>query len=121
MTDPLSTGEQQTPNTVTADCAEHDIGTSSTGHKLRLPSLNRVDSSPERGCQDGDSDAYHFIGHAHSSDALHWAVDHGAANPLVQADYTYRASSPLSSCLGITAPIALPAGPTGLICPRPAR
>lgn len=46
------------------------------------------------GCQDGDSDAYHFIGYAHSSDALHWTVDNGASNPLVQADYTYPTTSP---------------------------
>lgn len=46
------------------------------------------------GCQDGDSDAYHFIGHAHSSDAVHWTVDNGAANPLVQVDYTYPTTSP---------------------------
>ncbi|MGH3770863.1 MAG: hypothetical protein ACRDRW_05625 [Pseudonocardiaceae bacterium] len=46
------------------------------------------------GCQDGDSDAYHFIGHAHSSDAVHWTVDNGASNPLVQVDYTYPTTSP---------------------------
>ncbi|MGH3763589.1 MAG: hypothetical protein ACRDS0_25915 [Pseudonocardiaceae bacterium] len=46
------------------------------------------------GCQDGDSDAYHFIGHAHSRDAVHWTVDNGAANPLVQVDYTYPTTSP---------------------------
>ena len=46
------------------------------------------------GCQDGDSDAYDFIGHAHSSDAVHWTVDNGAANPLVQVDYTYPTTSP---------------------------
>jgi hypothetical protein len=46
------------------------------------------------GCQDGDSDAYHFIGHAHSNDTVHWTVDNGAANPLVQVDYTYPTTSP---------------------------
>ncbi|HEY6423482.1 MAG TPA: hypothetical protein VIY28_09605 [Pseudonocardiaceae bacterium] len=46
------------------------------------------------GCQDGDSDAYHFIGYAHSRDAVHWTVDNGATNPLVQVDYTYPTTSP---------------------------
>ena len=46
------------------------------------------------GCQDGDSDAYHFIGHAHSTDAVHWTVDNGPTNPLVQVDYTYPTTSP---------------------------
>ncbi|MBV8542027.1 MAG: hypothetical protein JO364_00545 [Pseudonocardiales bacterium] len=45
-------------------------------------------------CQDGDSDAYHFIGYAHSRDAVHWTVDNGASNPLVQVDYTYPTTGP---------------------------
>lgn len=46
------------------------------------------------GCNDGDADAYHFIGYAHSSDAVHWTVDNGVTNPLVQVDYTYPSSLP---------------------------
>ncbi|WP_322748993.1 MULTISPECIES: hypothetical protein [unclassified Frankia] len=38
-------------------------------------------------CDDGDSDAYHYIGYAHSSDAVHWTVDNGITNPLVGTDY----------------------------------
>lgn len=45
-------------------------------------------------CQDGDSDAYHFIGYAHSADAVNWTVDNGAANPLVQVDYGYPTALP---------------------------
>jgi len=45
-------------------------------------------------CQDGDSDAYHFIGYAHSADAMNWTVDNGAANPLVQVDYSYPTALP---------------------------
>ncbi len=45
-------------------------------------------------CQDGDSDAYHFIGYAHSTDAVNWTVDNGAANPLVQVDYSYPTALP---------------------------
>ncbi|MGH3428421.1 MAG: hypothetical protein ACRDQZ_12780, partial [Mycobacteriales bacterium] len=45
-------------------------------------------------CQDGDSDAYHFIGHAYSTDTVHWTVDNGATTPLVQVDYTYPTTSP---------------------------
>ena len=51
-------------------------------------------------CQDGDSDAYHFIGYAHSSDALTWTVDNGAANPLVQVDYSYPSSLPAAYFTG---------------------
>ncbi|GGR35268.1 hypothetical protein [Deinococcus ruber] len=51
-------------------------------------------------CQDGDSDAYHFIGYAHSTDALNWTIDNGAANPLVQVDYSYPASMPAAYSTG---------------------
>ena len=51
-------------------------------------------------CQDGDSDAYHFIGYAHSMDALSWTVDNGASSPLVQVDYSYPASLPAASFSG---------------------
>jgi hypothetical protein len=45
-------------------------------------------------CQDGDSDAYHFIGYAHSTDLVNWSVDNGATNPLVAVDYTYPQTAP---------------------------
>ena len=62
-------------------------------------------------CQDGDSDAYHFIGYAHSSDALNWTVDNGAANPLVQVDYSYPATSPAAYSTGrVYSPTVLPNG-----------
>ncbi|GAA4016147.1 hypothetical protein GCM10022631_30610 [Deinococcus rubellus] len=51
-------------------------------------------------CQDGDSDAYHFIGYAHSKDAVSWTVDQGAQNPLVQVDYSYPAASPAANYSG---------------------
>ncbi|WP_425148582.1 hypothetical protein [Deinococcus sp.] len=51
-------------------------------------------------CQDGDSDAYHFIGYAHSKDALNWTVDNGAANPLVQVDYSYPSALPAAYSTG---------------------
>ena len=60
-------------------------------------------------CQDGDSDAYHFLGYAHSQDAVNWTVDNGAANPLVQVDYSYPASLPAAYFSGrVYAPTVLP-------------
>jgi hypothetical protein len=35
------------------------------------------------GCIDGDSDAFHYIGYAESSDLLHWNVVYGINNPIV--------------------------------------
>lgn len=35
------------------------------------------------GCIDGDSDAFHYIGYAESTDLLHWTVVNGINNPLV--------------------------------------
>jgi len=35
------------------------------------------------GCYDGDSDAFHYIGYAESSDLLHWTVVNGINNPIV--------------------------------------
>jgi len=35
------------------------------------------------GCVDGDSDAFHYIGYAESSDLLHWTVVNGINNPVV--------------------------------------
>ena len=35
------------------------------------------------GCVDGDSDAFHYIGYAESSDLLHWTVVNGINHPIV--------------------------------------
>jgi len=41
------------------------------------------------GCIDGDSDAFHYIGYAESSDLLHWNVINGINNPIVSTqNYT---------------------------------
>src|SRR5216684_3464835 len=41
------------------------------------------------GCIDGDSDAFHYIGYAESSDLLHWSVINGINNPIVSTqNYT---------------------------------
>ncbi len=34
------------------------------------------------GCIDGDSDAFHYIGYAESSDLIHWNVVNGINNPI---------------------------------------
>src|ERR1700730_1048977 len=35
------------------------------------------------GCVDGDSDAFHYIGYAESSDLVHWSVVNGINNPII--------------------------------------
>jgi hypothetical protein len=35
------------------------------------------------GCVDGDSDAFHYIGYAESTDLIHWQVINGINNPVV--------------------------------------
>ena len=35
------------------------------------------------GCVDGDSDAFHYIGYAESSDLIHWTVINGINNPII--------------------------------------
>ncbi len=35
------------------------------------------------GCIDGDSDAFHYIGYAESTDLIHWGVITGINNPVV--------------------------------------
>jgi hypothetical protein len=41
------------------------------------------------GCIDGDSDAFHYIGYAESTDLLNWAVVNGINNPILStATYT---------------------------------
>jgi hypothetical protein len=44
-------------------------------------------------CGDGDSDAYHYIGYAHSADARHWIVDNDINSPLVSVDYSNLGTS----------------------------
>ena len=34
-------------------------------------------------CVDGDSDAFHYIGYAESSDLIHWSVVNGINNPII--------------------------------------
>ncbi len=38
------------------------------------------------GCIDGDSDAFHYIGYAESTDLIHWHVIHGINNPIVSVN-----------------------------------
>jgi hypothetical protein len=46
------------------------------------------------GCIDGDSDAFHYIGYAESSDLIHWSVVNGINNPIVStAPYTITVDS----------------------------
>ena len=43
------------------------------------------------GCIDGDSDAFHYIGYAESTDLLHWTVINGINNPIVSTqNYTIK-------------------------------
>jgi hypothetical protein len=35
------------------------------------------------GCVDGDSDAFHYIGYAESTDLIHWSVINGINNPII--------------------------------------
>src|SRR5262249_41468208 len=34
-------------------------------------------------CIDGDSDAFHYIGYAESTDLVHWTVINGISNPII--------------------------------------
>ena len=38
------------------------------------------------GCIDGDSDAFHYIGYAESTDLIHWHVINGINNPIVSVN-----------------------------------
>lgn len=55
-------------------------------------------------CYDGDSDAYHYIGYAHtdSPNPLTWSVDRGYGNPFVSVDFTYPQDKPRSYYTGRT-------------------
>jgi len=69
------------------------------------------------GCIDGDSDAFHYIGYAESTDLLNWKVVNGINNPIVStANYTITVDAnglpifPPSTATGttITVPSATP-------------
>lgn len=46
------------------------------------------------GCIDGDSDAFHYIGYAESTDLIHWQVVNGINNPIVStAPFTIQVNS----------------------------
>jgi hypothetical protein len=46
------------------------------------------------GCIDGDSDSFHYIGYAESSDLLHWTVVNGINNPIVSThSFTIKVDS----------------------------
>ncbi len=59
------------------------------------------------GCIDGDSDAFHYIGYAESSDLLHWTVVNGINNPIVSTQ-TYKITVDAKGL-----PIFLPSTATG--------
>jgi hypothetical protein len=62
------------------------------------------------GCIDGDSDAFHYIGYAESSDLIHWDVINGINNPIVStAPFTIAVDS-----TGVPAP---PGGGTPITVP----
>lgn len=64
------------------------------------------------GCIDGDSDAFHYIGYAESSDLLHWTVVNGLNNPIVStAPFTIAVDPngiPASGGANITVPAEKP-------------
>jgi hypothetical protein len=67
------------------------------------------------GCIDGDSDAFHYIGYAESSDLLYWNVINGINNPIVSTqNYTIKVDAN-----GL--PIFLPSTATGTTITVPAK
>lgn len=64
------------------------------------------------GCIDGDSDAFHYIGYAESSDLIHWNVINGLNNPIVStAPFTMTVDSnglPSATGNSITVPANAP-------------
>jgi hypothetical protein len=63
------------------------------------------------GCVDGDSDAFHYIGYAESSDLVHWAVVNGINNPIISTfpvTLTVNAQGVPSSS---GTPVTIPANP----------
>jgi hypothetical protein len=45
-------------------------------------------------CLDGDSDAFHFIGYAESTDKLHWTVYYDADHPSRRSTRSRPRTSP---------------------------
>ena len=64
------------------------------------------------GCIDGDSDAFHYIGYAESTDLIHWQVINGINNPVVSTmPFTMTVdSNGLPATTGTT--ITVPATPS---------
>jgi len=64
------------------------------------------------GCIDGDSDAFHYIGYAESTDLVHWTVVNGINNPIVStAPYTITVDAnglPAATGTTITVPVSTP-------------
>jgi len=64
------------------------------------------------GCIDGDSDAFHYIGYAESTDLIHWTVLNGINNPIVStAPFTIAVDPngiPASGGANITVPAQKP-------------
>jgi hypothetical protein len=66
-------------------------------------------------CLDGDSDAFHFIGYAESTDMMHWTVYNGVNNPIasINTETVYNDNN-ASTHTGsqITIPATAPIVPT---------
>lgn len=64
------------------------------------------------GCIDGDSDAFHYIGYAESSDLIHWTVVNGINNPVVStAPFTIAVDPngiPAAGGASVTVPATTP-------------
>jgi hypothetical protein len=64
------------------------------------------------GCIDGDSDAFHYIGYAESTDLIHWKVVNGINNPIVStAPFTMTVNGdgvPAATGTTITVPANTP-------------
>jgi hypothetical protein len=64
------------------------------------------------GCIDGDSDAFHYIGYAESTDLIHWNVVNGLNNPIVSvAPFTLAVDPngiPASGGANVTVPSTTP-------------
>lgn len=60
------------------------------------------------GCIDGDSDAFHYIGYAESTDLLHWTVVNGINNPIVSTATFTIAVDPSGIPAAGGAPVTVP-------------
>lgn len=75
------------------------------------------------GCVDGDSDAFHYIGYAESSDLLNWTVVNGINNPILSvAPFTMTLDgngTPADKGMSVTVPTNKPvAGYNGFFSGR---